>query len=117
MQARKLRSTLTSNSTLQTPIGYAAWVPWQRVPNQPRDEPPREVWVDDGGPLSRYDFLTILVRGYSDLGLKAPEAIRVEYQALVAAELARIEAAWDERLREQFNFKPKPFKFTDVTNG
>lgn len=92
-------------------------MPWERLRNQAKDQPPVEVWVDDGEPLSRYDYLTILIRGYSDLGLQAPEAERLEYQALVAAKLAEFDRKMDEQLRNQLNFKPKPFRFTDVTNS
>lgn len=92
-------------------------MPWERDRTQPRDQPPREIWVDDGSPLSRYDFLQIIVRGYTDMGLVAPEAIRLEYQALVAEQLAEMERRWNEHLVREFQWKPRPFKFTDVTNS
>jgi hypothetical protein len=77
------------------------------------------VWVDDGEPLSRYDYLTILVRGYTDMGLVAPEPIRIEYQALVAAKVA--ELTRQQELRERWLWYALPkwqqTKFTDVTNA
>jgi hypothetical protein len=72
----------------------------------------------EGEPLSRYDYLRIIVRGYSDMGLDAPEPLRSEYQALVQAELA--ELARQKRQRELWRWYALPKwqqpKFTDVTD-
>lgn len=88
---------------------------WVREPG-PRDQPPREVWWDDGEPLSRYDYLTIIVRGYTDMGMRAPQPILAEYNALVAERVAELRRRMDEQLRSQLNWKPRPFSFLDVTN-
>jgi len=76
------------------------------------------VWVDDGEELSRYDYLTILVRGYTDMGLQAPAAELAEYRALVAEKVAELRR--QQELRERWLWYALPKwqqpKFTDVSN-
>ena len=64
-------------------------MPWVRVSEA--GEQLREEWFDDGAPLSRYDYLTILVRGYGAIGKKAPEELLAELRVEVDAEVARLE--------------------------
>jgi hypothetical protein len=94
-------------------------MPWVRQ-ERGWDQPVEERWVDDGSPLSRYEYLQIIIRGYGALGVKAPEELSAEYQALVAEKTAELERATQlEAMRQlaMFGWKARPVNFTDITNA